>query len=395
VSTTVRPLRDDELAPAWELGRLAFGGPAEPPPSALRQLDGVARFGAFDDAGRLIGKITELPHEHWWGGRRVPAAGVTGVAVRPESRGGGVARTMLAALLEHAHERGAAVSALHPTVTDVYRAAGWEVAGTLEAVHLDTAGLPRFRDTGEVGLVPGGPADLPRVTDLYEQVARLHDGLLTRRGGFFELDPPDTPLPRDVDAVTLAEVGGELSGALLFGRGRGYGPDAQLDVATLLARDPATARALVGVLAGWRTVTRTVRVPLLAGDALSAVLPLERAVQRSGAVWMHRPVDVVRAVEDRGWPAHVAGRVAFRLTDALAPWNGGVWELAVEGGAGTLTRSSGEPELTLDVRGFAVLYCGATTGRAAAQAGLVGGNGDPAALDLLSSGPQAQLLDYF
>jgi hypothetical protein len=100
-------------------------------------------------------------------------------------------------------------------------------------------------------------------------------------------------------------------------------------------------------------------------------------------------------VETRGWPAHVRGRVAFRLDDALAPWNAGAWELTVADGAGTLTRAAREPDLALDVRGFGVLYGGAGTGRSVAQAGLVGGTGDPAALDLLASGPQAQLLDYF
>ena len=394
MSLHVRPLTTEDLAAAWELGRLAFGGPAEAPPTAMREVPGVVRLGAFDPAGRLVGKITELPHEHWWGGRRVPAAGVSGVAVRPESRGGGVARALLGALLAHARERGAAVSTLHPTVADVYRAAGWEVAGVLAAADLDTAGLPRLRGNGSVALRPGGPEDLPRVTDLYEQVARVRDGLLTRRGGFFD-EPPEEPLPHGVDAVTLAEADGELTGALLFGRGRGYGPDARLDVGTLLARDPDTARALVGVLAGWRTVTRTVRVPLLAGDAVSAVLPLERAQDRSASVWMHRPVDVVRAVSARGWPAHVRGRVAFRLTDALAPWNAGAWELAVDGGEGALTPAAHEPDLELDVRGFGVLYCGVSTGRAAAQAGFVRGAGDPAGLDLLASGPAAQLLDYF
>jgi predicted acetyltransferase len=198
-----------------------------------------------------------------------------------------------------------------------------------------------------------------------------------------------------VDAISLAEVDGELAGALLFGRGRGYGPDARLDVTTLLAGTPAAARALVGVLAGWRTVTRTVRVPLLTGDAVSAVLPLERATERSGQVWMHRPVDVVRAVETRGWPAHVRGRVSFRLTDELAPWNAGAWVLEIADGAGTLTRAAQEPDLELHVRGFGVLYCGGTTGRAVVQAGLAGGNGDPSALDLLASGAPAQLLDYF
>jgi predicted N-acetyltransferase YhbS len=162
----VRELTPEELPAAWELGRLAFGGAAEAPPAALRPVPGVVRLGAFDDAGRLVGKITELPHEHWWGGRRVPAAGVSGVAVRPESRGSGVARTLLGALLQHARERGAAVSTLYPTVSEVYRSAGWEVAGALAAADLDTASLPRSRGTGDVDLRPGDAADLPRVTDL-------------------------------------------------------------------------------------------------------------------------------------------------------------------------------------------------------------------------------------
>jgi predicted acetyltransferase len=110
---------------------------------------------------------------------------------------------------------------------------------------------------------------------------------------------------------------------------------------------------------------------------------------------MHRPVDVVRAVTDRGWPAHVRGRVAFALTDAAAPWNAGDWQLEIADGAGELTRVTTEPELRLDVRGFAVLYCGVGTGRGLAQAGLAGGTADPAALDLLASGPPAELLDYF
>ena len=42
---------------------------------------------------------------------------------------------------------------------------------------------------------------------------------------------------------------------------------------------------------------------------------------------MHRPVDVVHAVSDRGWPGHVRGRVAFTLLDPVVPGNAGPWEL--------------------------------------------------------------------
>src|SRR3954452_14107566 len=104
---------------------------------------------------------------------------------------------------------------------------------------------------------------------------------------------------------------------------------------------------------------------------------------------MHSPVDVGRAVADRGWPAHVRGAVAFRLRDDAAPWNAGDWRLTVEDGDARLERTAAARDLWLAVRGFAVLYCSAATGRSAAHAGLAGGSADPAGLDLLASGPRA------
>ncbi|GAB3195203.1 GNAT family N-acetyltransferase [Geodermatophilus arenarius] len=393
MSVTVRPLADDELPAAWELGRLAFGGPAAAPEWALRPVEGLVRLGAFDARGRLVGKATDTGHRQWWGGREVATVDVGGVAVLPEYRGAGVARALLTDLLARGHERGAAVSALFPTVSAVYRNLGWEVVGALQRVDLDTASLPSAPVPG-VQVRPGGPADLPVVDGLYETLARPRTGLLTRRGGVFDL-PHEGPWPDGVDGLTVVEQDGVPTGALVYGRGRGYGPEALLTVHDAVAVTADAARALVGVLAGWRTVTRTVRLPLLAGDAIAGALPLERSPAGPGVAFMHRPVDVVRAVADRGWPGHVRGRVAFTLLDPLVPGNAGPWELELADGAGELRRADREPGLVLAVRGFAQLYCGVTSGRAAALAGLVTGPDDPSALDLLASGPPVGLLDYF
>jgi predicted acetyltransferase len=390
---TVRPLRDDELDDAWQLGRVTFGGPADPPPIAVRPVPGWLRWGAFDARGRLVGKATDLGHEQWWGGRRVPTADVGGVAVAAEARGAGVGRALLGAVLERARDRGAAVSALYPTVSAVYRTMGWEVAGALREVDVDTASLPRDVPP-EVAVRPAGPGELDVVRTVYEQVARGRDGLLTRTGGVFE-PPADGSWPGGVDGTTLVEQDGAVTGALVYGRGTGYGPDGRVTAHDLLAVTPEAARALAGVLGSWTSVAHTVRLTLLDGDPFAALLPLERGRPAATHPWMHRPVDVVHAVAARGWPAHVRGRVAFRLRDDAAPWNAGDWELAVADGRGELRRAPAEPDMWLDVRGFAVLFGAATTGRAAVQAGLAGGAGDAAALDLLGSGPRAVLLDYF
>ncbi|WFE54138.1 GNAT family N-acetyltransferase [Micromonospora sp. WMMD1155] len=388
----VRELTADDLDAAWDLGRFAFGNTSERAASTRIVVPGMTRWGAFDDTGRLVGKAVDLHHDQWWSGRVVPAADVAGVAVAPEARGRGVARAMLTALLRGAHERGAAVSALYPTVAAPYRACGWEAVGVLRTVDLATATLPRYRPASHLTVRAGTPADLPAVAALYERVTRHRNGLLTRRGELFDAD--DRGLPGD--GLTLVERGDDLVGYATWQRGSGYGADSVLTVDEALAVTAEAARELVGVLASWASVAPTLRLCPLDGDAVSACLPLESAREHERDLWMHRPVDVARAVSTRGWPAHVRGVVDFRLTDPLAEWNTGTWRLAVADGAAELTRVDGEADLRLDVRGFALLYAGAAGARSVAQAGLLHAAGvAPDALDLLGAGGPAQVLDYF
>ncbi|MGC4846805.1 GNAT family N-acetyltransferase [Micromonospora sp. DT15] len=389
----VRELTADDLDAAWELGRFAFGSDPQRPAHAPAPVPGLTRYGAFDDSGRLVGKAIDLHHDQWWSGRAVPAADVAGVAVAPEARGHGVARALLSALLRGARDRQAAISALYPTVAGPYRACGWEAAGVLRTVDLATAALPRHRPASHLTVRAGTPADLPAVDALYERVTRHRNGMLTRRGELF--DAADRGLPGD--GVTLVEADGELVGYATWQRGRGYGADSVLTVDEALAVTPEAAREIVGVLGSWASVAPTLRLCPLDGDAVSTVLPLESARDHERDLWMHRPVDVARAVSARGWPAHARGVVDFALTDPLAEWNTGTWRLTVADGDAELTRVGGEADLRLDVRGFALLYAGAARARSVAQAGLLHHSPgvDPGALDLLACGGPAQLLDYF
>lgn len=392
----VRELTPDELEAARHLGRLAFGSAPTPPPPVSTPVDGVTRYGAFDPAGRLLGKATDLHHDQWWNGRRVPAADVAGVAVLPEARGRGVARAVLSALLAAARDRGAAVSALYPTVSAPYRALGWEVCGALRTVDLPTAALPRPRPAPTLTVSPGDPADLPEAHALYTAFARHRCGLLSREGGWFA-SRSDTAFPDWLDGLTLVRDGDRLVGYAGWERGRGYDHDAVLTVPDLLAVTADAAAALVGVLASWRSVTPTVRLTPAGADALGTVLPTELAREHRRQEWMHRPVDVVRAVGSRGWPATVRGAVEFVLHDPVAPWNDGGWRLEVADGTAELRRRPAAAGARLSVRGFALLYTGAASAAALLEAGLLvcDPGVDPSTLDLLAPGRPARLLDYF
>jgi predicted acetyltransferase len=393
----VRELTVDELGRAWELTRLAFGAPVTPSPNALVEVPGLTRYGAFDASGRLVGQAVDLHHEQWWYGRRLIAADVAGVAVEPEARGRGIGRALLTDLLSRARDRGAAVSALYPTVVAPYRACGWEVAGALRTVDLHTAALRRHRPAPHLSVRPGEPRDMPAVAELADDIARHRCGLLTRRSALSDRSASTSEFPRWIDAMTIVEDAGGIEGCVSWQRGQGYDATAVLTVQDMLARTPDAARALIGVLASWHSVTPTLRLRPLAHDAFTALLPLADAREHRRQVWMHRPVDVAAAVAGRGWPAYVRGTVDFALDDPFAPWNTGFWRLDVADGTARLDRRPDEPPLTLSVGGFALLYAGVAPAWSLVEAGLLGvsGGADPAALDLLGAGQPAQLLDYF
>ncbi|MEU2616246.1 sterol carrier protein domain-containing protein [Micromonospora sp. NPDC007271] len=262
-------------------------------------------------------------------------------------------------------------------------------------MDLPTAALPPHRPAPHLDVRAATVADLPAVSDLYERVARHRRGMLTRRGGLFDHLGATTKLP--TDGVTLVEHDGNLVAYASWDRGRGYGPEAVLTVKEALATTADGARELVGVLASWRSVTPTLRLRLLDGDAVTAHLPVEAAREHHQQTWMHRPVDVARAVRLRGWPVHARGGVDFTLDDELADWNTGAWRLEVADGAAELRRTTTAPALHLGVRGFAQLYAGATTAEALVHAGQLchEPGADPRALDLLAAGGPAHLLDYF
>lgn len=396
MSLTVRRLDAGDEAAAWELSRLAFGGPAEPPPERRAAgTPGLEAFGAFDEGGRLIAKAVDLEHSYWYGGRLLPGSGVAGVAVVPERRGSGVLAQVLGALLEATRERGALVSALFPTAATPYRRLGWERAGSLVWTALPTAALAGLGRPSAVRLRPAEPADVPGILETYRACAREGNGLLDRSGPLFDENPAE--VLDGFDAVTVAVgPGGAIDGYVSCERGRGYDADAVLTVFDLVGRTPETTRALLALLGYWRSVTPTLHLRLAEPDPAWLLTGMEGARVHSAQAWMFRLVDAAGALAARGWPEHLSGSVELELHDGLAPWNAGRVRLELEAGRAQVT-PGGSGAVLLGPNGLAALFAGAIPPAIARRAGLLTGGDDrtDAFLTAAFAGPRPGLLDYF
>jgi GNAT superfamily N-acetyltransferase len=133
-------LRQAVLRPGETLDELVYPGDDHP--------DG-AHFGAFDDAGRLVGIATVFPDPAPESLRGVmPAAAfapagayrVRGMATLAEVRGAGHGRALLQACFDHARDHGASYLWCNARVTaaDFYRASGLEAFG--DSFEIDLIG---------------------------------------------------------------------------------------------------------------------------------------------------------------------------------------------------------------------------------------------------------------
>lgn len=394
MALVIRPLDEADDDAVWQLGRRAFGGPVERPPTRLPTgAPGAHTLGAF--AGeRLVGKAVALEHTYYYGGRAVPGAGVAQVAIAPEFRGDGVLAALLGPLATQARDRGAVISVLFPTTAVPYRRLGWERVGVLRWTAVPTAALAGERRPAEVTVRPAEESDVPSLLALYRTTAAETTGLLGRTGPLFDHAPATLLAAHDGCSVAAGPDG--VEGYASWDRQGGYDAHGVLSVPDLVAATPRALTALLAMLGTWRSVAPTLHLRLRPDDPVWLRTGLAGARSLSEQPWMLRLLDAPAAVAARGWPPAVTGSVDLDLVDELCPWNVGPHRLTLADGEAMLT-PGGHGAVRLQPGALAVLYAGAAAPASLRRAGLLSG-GDAATdafLGAATSGPPPALLDYF
>ena len=389
MSLTVLGLGPERREEVRRLDQLAFAfgldDPAQDDSTAGLEWDRV--FGAtLDDDPELAGMyavyslgLTVPDGAHGAGVAWVPMAGLTWVGVHPGHRRRGVATALIRHHLHGLHESGGeAVSGLHATEPAIYGRFGYGLA---------TSGL-RLRIPRGAALreVPGAEAVATRVLTAaaqqhHELVAGLHERA-GRRPGLVRLSPllmarmlVDTEqrrARREPLRLVLAERDGQPTGYAVLRREMGWDGASFVGTAKveeLVALDPASARALWGLLTDLDLMS-SVATPLLAADdPLLHLLVDARSAKptRADGLWL-RLVDVDRALAGRSYACEVD--VVIAVTDGQCPWNARRWRLSGGPLGATCSPTTNPAEVAIDVRDLASAYVGGTALLSLAAAGL-------------------------
>lgn len=393
IDLDVSPASDEgELARYAEMALHALGLPKSRAPQFLERL-AVSAVRVARRGTEVVGGLAVLSMGHWFGGRAVPCAGISAVGVAPEHRSRGIAAEMLRTVLEEARRDGVALSSLFPSTFPVYRAAGYESAGSrfvyrlpLQAVGSGARDLDVQRAT---------PEDHATMRALYDERQRSSSGAVARTPYFWRriFEPPSGD---DTAAYVVLGASGPEGYVVLSQRGVTT-PLEPMDitVADVMVRTPAAGRRVVRMLADHRSIATHARLAGGPGDPLLLLLREERLEVASALRWMLRIVDVRAALEQRGWHAAASAEVHLDVRDPILRENARRWVLEVDRGRARV-REGGSGAIGIDVRGLAALYSGFLTAEDLRVAGLCDGDDDALSrASALFAGPAPFAVDRF
>ena len=370
-------LRGGDAEVAHTLAQQAFGG-TEPFDPDRPELPPGRHVAAYLD-GTLVGQVRRFAFGQYFGGRRLPCAGISTVAVAPEARNADLARRMLTETIERAAADGEVIAALFPTTAALYRSMGFEVAGWWVQRDVPVGELPRADRSvrwEQVGY------DDPRVVAVYDRMAPDHDGWLDPGPDFWAWRAIQAR--KDTKTNRYLYVGardGEPVAALQYAYGPSERAMYRLDVEGLYGVDGGAVLAALAFLGTNGTAADVVRTLLPADELGLHLAHMQRSTVSRSWPWMLALVDVAGAVAARGYPAGVSGTLPLHVDDPRRASNRGAWMLSVADGQATLEHG-GEGRIEVGITDLAAMFSGHLDPLRLARSGRLG-HPTPAEIGLL------------
>ncbi|NEU78502.1 GNAT family N-acetyltransferase [Nostoc sp. UIC 10630] len=311
---------------------------------------GVENFRIIRRLEQVAGGLATLDMGQWWGGQRVPMTGIAVVGIAPEYRGSGAAIALMQHTLKELYDRDIAISALYPAVQSLYRKVGYEQGGSWCIWEIATQNIQVREQPLPLELVASINHEV--FHELYQQQARQTHGYLDRHPAIWEriIQPND----KEIVYTYLIGTKDQPQGYIIFTQERTDNSEI-LFVKDWVLSTVDAAQSFWSFLASHRSQIQQVRWKSSAIDSLTLLLPEQTAKIKNTSRWMLRLVDIVKALELRGYPTGIQTELHLEIQDNLLTGNNGKFILSVANGRGEVTKG-GKGELQLDIRELAPLY---------------------------------------
>ncbi|PIG91517.1 GNAT family N-acetyltransferase [Gloeocapsopsis sp. IPPAS B-1203] len=322
------------------------------PPDSIKtyfQRIGRENFRSISNSNQMIGGLAILPQGQWFGGECVPMGGIAAVGIAPEYRGSGAALELMQQTIRELYKQGIPLSTLYAATQQLYRQAGYEQGGSLCTWEMPTQSIMMRNRTLPMQAVN---LDCHEFYNLHQQQAKSTNGYLQRHQSIWQ---------EKTESSTYAYLIGadQPEGYLMFQQ-QEINNSSCLTIRDLVLLTTGAVQRFWTFISDHRSQVEKVRWRASPNNFLTLFLPEQTAKVASLEHWMVRIVDVMKALEKRGYPQGLVTELHLEVRDDLIVENNDKFILKVAQGRSEVVRG-GKGELKLDVRGLSPLYTGLFT----------------------------------
>jgi predicted acetyltransferase len=361
----VRVARPDEKDAAGRVGSKAFRM------YALDSYDPANTLVGVTPEGKLVSALSLSVAPLWWGGAKVPAAAVGGVATDPSEQRKGYAGGLMVGAVHHMRERKWWVCPLWPFSYAYYRKYGWELPARDLLVHLWPDMVRRIGPISQ-SVRPAHRRDVAGMAGTYRRAARKTNCQTVRSMEWWNEHAKPEFLSK---CLVYASRSGKVDGYLVYrSESRNMAQGAHVDVVEVQAVDLAVQKALVRSIA---EIAHAASITLLLPNhsLLPFVFP-ERVRVEMPERLMVRVTDPAKALECLRPPRALEGKISFEIRDWIVREDRPLSLTAeISDGRVAVVHKARRDALRCTINGFSRLFCGGQHTAQARALGLVeGGN---------------------
>lgn len=355
----VRPLGDDEEAYLSIVSESLVNYGKE---IWATYLDRIGRENArsIRRDGQCVGGLTFYRMGHWFGGRSIPTAGISGVGISPADRGSGTCRHLLESVMHEVYDQGFSLASLYASTQTLYRQIGFEQAGTQTLYSLPMQSIASGHDRSCPVERYANPSIEP-LAKVADRRAIKGNGQLDRSDGLWQrLFVPNDRLP------TKTYLFGDLAdpeGYVILKANNPIKGFPQSLIATDVAVTSTRALGrLLALIRDHRSIFNSFQWYGAPNDPLIFAADEHRSVVVDQSRWMERIVNVPAALSQRGYPPGIQTTLNLQIEDDLFRSNAGKWQVRIADGRAR-AEAGGDGALRMNVRALAPLftsYCSAT-----------------------------------
>ncbi len=280
----------------------------------------ISRYAAADlwvsvEHGRVQGVIRARPAAQFFGGRRVTVVMVRTVAMAAHSRGRGLLKTMIQAVLEHYREQ-ASIAILSASTAVAYQRSWFDVAGIWPIHVASIESVPTWPDA--IHMEPFGVEAFADVADCHRRFGAQHNGILERTEDWWK----ETELHPAIESENfhyLVRDSGTVTGYVIFSQrpitGRPF--PYTLSFSDLVWTDLRSLRAILTFIAGHRALADGIEWSGPPNDVVLSMLARGEILAGSSHTWMARAVNPKRALQERGYDVSVSAETSLIVDEPL------------------------------------------------------------------------------